>query len=139
MLNASYPNNISDSCSISAEDTKLLLISGIPKSYHASNLRNFFSQFVESSKFSCFHYRHRPDIVGIEPTTEIDGTKFLKSIKLVAKSKTTCCAIFSIYGKYIKELFRLYSGLNWPNENDDVPLELKCTLHLLDHATVERK
>ncbi|CAH8470542.1 unnamed protein product [Schistosoma curassoni] len=138
MLNASYPNNISDSCSISAEDTKLLLISGIPKSYHASNLRNFFSQFVESSKFSCFHYRHRPDIVGIEPTTEIDGTKFLKSIKLVAKSKTTCCAIFSIYGKYIKELFRLYSGLNWPNENDDVPLELKCTLHLLDYATVEQ-
>ncbi|CAH8457050.1 unnamed protein product [Schistosoma rodhaini] len=138
MLNTSYPNNISDSCSISVEDTKLLLISSIPKFYHASNLRSFFSQFVEASKFSCFHYRHRPDIVGVESTTEIDGTQFLKSIKLVAKSKATCCAILSIYAKYIEEFFRTYSGLNWPNENDDVPLELKCTLHLLDHATVEQ-
>ncbi|CAH8440046.1 unnamed protein product [Schistosoma turkestanicum] len=138
MFSASYSYHTNDSDSTSVEDIRLLLISSIPKFYHASNLRNFFSQFVESSKFSCFHYRHRPDIVHIESTTEIDGVQFLKSIKRVTKSKTSCCAIFSIYEKYIKEFFRLYNGLNWPSVNDDVPLELKCTLYSLNDATVEK-
>ena len=36
------------------------MIFNIPSSYHASQLRNFFSEIVESSGFENFHYRHRP-------------------------------------------------------------------------------
>ena len=38
------------------------MIFNIPSSYHASQLRNFFSEIVESSGFENFHYRHRPMI-----------------------------------------------------------------------------
>ena len=36
------------------------MIFNIPSSYHASQLRDFFSEIVESSGFENFHYRHRP-------------------------------------------------------------------------------
>ncbi|XP_076369388.1 G patch domain-containing protein 3-like [Tachypleus tridentatus] len=38
------------------------VVNNIPSVYHSSDLRNFFSQFVETSGFECFHFRHRPEI-----------------------------------------------------------------------------
>nr|CAX75845.1 nuclear receptor, subfamily 0, group B, member 2 [Schistosoma japonicum] len=136
MGDRSYSKDLVDLHSLPVKNAKLLLITDIPKHFHASNLRNFFSQFVESSKFLCFHYRHRPD-VSFVGTSEVDGVQLLSYIKQFTKSKSTCCAVLSVYDEYVSEFFRLYSGLNWPNENDVVPLELKCTPHLIKHATQE--
>jgi len=41
------------------EDDCILLVSNIPQNYHSYDLRRFFSEYVENSKFVCFHYRHR--------------------------------------------------------------------------------
>ena len=38
-----------------------VLISNIPACLHTSDLRKFFSDFVETEKFQCFHFRHRPE------------------------------------------------------------------------------
>ncbi|XP_013774775.1 G patch domain-containing protein 3-like [Limulus polyphemus] len=38
------------------------VVNNIPFVYHSSDLRNFFSQFVETNGFECFHFRHRPEI-----------------------------------------------------------------------------
>ncbi len=37
------------------------IINNIPPFYHAANLRSYFSQFLESGGFQCFHFRHRPE------------------------------------------------------------------------------
>lgn len=37
------------------------IIGNIPFEYRSSDLRNYFSQFVESRGFDCFHFRHRPE------------------------------------------------------------------------------
>lgn len=37
------------------------IINNIPGSYHSSHLRDYFSQFIESDGFDCFHFRHRPE------------------------------------------------------------------------------
>uniref|UniRef100_A0A3B5MPY6 G-patch domain-containing protein n=1 Tax=Xiphophorus couchianus TaxID=32473 RepID=A0A3B5MPY6_9TELE len=40
-----------------------LAISNIPVAFHSADLRNYFSQFIESGGFHCFHYRHRPEVL----------------------------------------------------------------------------
>jgi hypothetical protein len=39
------------------------VIANIPSRYHSADLRHYFSQFIESGGFDCFHHRHRPEIV----------------------------------------------------------------------------
>ncbi|RDD40704.1 G patch domain-containing protein 3 [Trichoplax sp. H2] len=38
-----------------------VLIGNIPEKLRSADLRAFFSQFIESNGFICFHYRHRPE------------------------------------------------------------------------------
>lgn len=40
--------------------TMHLIITNIPEDLHTSDLRNFFSEYVETEAFICFHFRHRP-------------------------------------------------------------------------------
>ncbi|CAH8830529.1 unnamed protein product [Trichobilharzia szidati] len=109
--------------------TKVILICGIPKCFHASDLRMFFSQFVESSKFACFHYRHRPD-VEVEAGTELDGPKLLKCIKQKSRSTATCCAVLLVFEEHVDEFFRLYNCANWLDPND-IPLDSKCNMYVV--------
>ena len=37
------------------------IVGNIPPFYHAVDLRNYFSQFLEPGGFKCFHFRHRPE------------------------------------------------------------------------------
>ena len=46
-----------------------VLISNIPASLHTSDLRKFFCDFVETEKFKCFHFRHRPEKGRISEST----------------------------------------------------------------------
>ena len=39
------------------------VVRNIPKSFHSSDLRNFFSQLIEEKVFLCFHYKHRPEVI----------------------------------------------------------------------------
>ncbi|XP_072033929.1 G patch domain-containing protein 3-like [Amphiura filiformis] len=36
-------------------------VTNIPSEFHSSDLRNYFSQFIEGKGFVCFHFRHRPE------------------------------------------------------------------------------
>uniref|UniRef100_A0A8C2XIS7 G patch domain containing 3 n=1 Tax=Cyclopterus lumpus TaxID=8103 RepID=A0A8C2XIS7_CYCLU len=51
-----------------------LAISNIPVALRSADLRNYFSQFIESGGFQCFHYRHRPEVLR-EP--EVSGEPVL--------------------------------------------------------------
>lgn len=41
-------------------DSIFILIENIDLDLHVADLRNYFSNFIESNGFICFHYRHRP-------------------------------------------------------------------------------
>lgn len=62
-----------------------VLILNIPSHFHAADLRNYFSDFVESQKFSCFHFRHRPQSELIE--------SWRKSYPFLVTSNPLCCLV----------------------------------------------
>ncbi|CAL8089483.1 unnamed protein product [Orchesella dallaii] len=41
------------------------LLHNIPSTFHTSDLRNFFAEFIHAEKFDLFHFRHRPQTVNI--------------------------------------------------------------------------
>lgn len=48
------------------------ILSNIPADFHSADLRNYFSQFIESKGFSCFHFKHRPETKQREKEKEKD-------------------------------------------------------------------
>uniref|UniRef100_UPI0037E7CA1F G patch domain-containing protein 3 n=1 Tax=Semicossyphus pulcher TaxID=241346 RepID=UPI0037E7CA1F len=106
-----------------------IAISNIPVTFHSADLRNYFSQFIESGGFHCFHYRHRPEVLRESEVTETtecgDGeeeggsskppeadqeTKQTSEKKKTAKS---CCCIVSVHAKDADRFVRMYSGNHW--------------------------
>jgi len=83
------------------------LIGNIPASFHASDLRNYFSAFVEEELFSCFHYRHRPQVITINNTRlEVDGNQ--------SCVKQARCSLVSFVRDNIRESFvRKYNRKYW--------------------------
>ncbi|XP_013873287.1 G patch domain-containing protein 3 [Austrofundulus limnaeus] len=110
-----------------------LAISNIPVVFRSADLRNYFSQFIESGGFRCFHYRHRPEVLreseGIESTTgttttvcggdEPSGTESeapestTKSSSLSTPAVKSCCCIVSVGAKDADRLIRMYAGNHW--------------------------
>jgi hypothetical protein len=75
-----------------------VLISAIPKSFRSADLRNYFSLFVETKAFRCFHFRHRP----------------MPSSSTNAVSVSQMCFV-QIYNKRLNEFIRLYHRKHWIN------------------------
>ncbi|XP_061633874.1 G patch domain-containing protein 3 [Phyllopteryx taeniolatus] len=105
-----------------------LVISNIPVAFHSADLRNYFSQFIESGGFVCFHYRHRPE-VHREPLScgdsEEDADKSSGSdraapaaaddncSKKTKQAAKTCCCVVSVHDKHADRFVRMYAGNHW--------------------------
>ncbi|XP_017293660.1 G patch domain-containing protein 3 [Kryptolebias marmoratus] len=110
-----------------------LAISNIPVAFRSADLRNYFSQFIESGGFRCFHYRHRPEVLrepeGTEPPAACGGdgredesssaspeheapgpTESGSSSAPAAKS---CCCVVSVRAEDADRLIRMYAGNHW--------------------------
>ncbi|XP_007559661.1 G patch domain-containing protein 3 [Poecilia formosa] len=113
-----------------AERLVYLAISNIPVAFHSADLRNYFSQFIESGGFHCFHYRHRPEVLrepeGSEPAVDQDGEKASsvspephESTQRSCVSKTvavrSCCCIVSVHAEHAERFIRMYAGNHWVN------------------------
>ena len=83
------------------------IVNNIPQTYHSSDLRNFFSQFIETKGFKCFHFRHRPEkqISTKSPETENEV-------------KTFCC-VFRTVSERLDNLIRLYNKKHWLDKHGD--------------------
>ncbi|KAM4579584.1 G patch domain-containing protein 3 [Odontesthes bonariensis] len=104
-----------------------LAISNIPVAFRSANLRNYFSQFIESGGFQCFHYRHRPEVLresaGPEPAVCGDGEEgSSKSSEPDASTKSgseskqaarSCCCIVSVHAKDADRFIKMYAGNHW--------------------------
>ncbi|KAG8177578.1 hypothetical protein JTE90_011744 [Oedothorax gibbosus] len=92
--------------SILKTDGIFVIINNIPKDYHASDLRNFFSTFVETGAFICFHYRHRPEVQ--KPINESANTQE----KELSRRVTNCC-IVKVNSDRVKEFIQKYDNEHW--------------------------
>ena len=84
------------------------IVNNIPNSYHSSDLRNFFSQYVETKGFNCFHFRHRPE-KQIRPNQSDEKQNVIK---------TFCCVFRTTDGR-LNELIKLYNKKHWLDKNGD--------------------
>ena len=95
------------------EGLSYVLVGNIPSKFHSVDLRSFFSQFIETEKFECFHFRHRPEVlkrkIDIETAKKDDTDDFMKG-------KTTCCVV-RLKKENIQELLENYDGENWTDRN----------------------
>ncbi|ESP00950.1 hypothetical protein LOTGIDRAFT_207744 [Lottia gigantea] len=108
------------------------VINNIPAFYHSVDLRNFFSQSVESGHFQCFHFRHRSE----KQTTEKEENSKETSLQNVNKSessKTTCCVIRLTRHNFYY-LCQKYNNNNWLDKNGDI-LSTTCHMSQIQFST----
>ncbi|XP_053183477.1 G patch domain-containing protein 3 [Scomber japonicus] len=99
-----------------------LVISNIPAAFRSADLRNYFSQFIESGCFRCFHYRHRPEVLkeseGQNPVcdgSEESSSKPPESDRGTKKQqavKTGCCVV-SVQAEEAERFIKMYAGNHW--------------------------
>ena len=109
------------------------MISNIPSSYHSSDLRNFFSQFIESGKFECFHFRHRPEI---KRPKECNIPNNLLNINIKENLTNTKCCITKIKKENFDELIKLYNRKHWIDRNEE-SLSTLCCISVLKNTKNE--
>ncbi|KAG7242221.1 hypothetical protein INR49_024267 [Caranx melampygus] len=102
-------------------------ISNIPVAFRSADLRNYFSQFVESGGFHCFHYRHRPEVLRESVATEntvsgdneesssvsTETNQVTKTSPAKKQAARSCCCIVSVHSKDADRFFRMYAGNHW--------------------------
>ncbi|XP_030074308.1 G patch domain-containing protein 3 [Microcaecilia unicolor] len=85
-------------------------VGNIPARFRSAQLRNYFSQLVESDGLVCFHYRHRPERRPGSP--EVGGT---------------CCCLVAVRPGREQQLFRMYAGKRWVDEEGN-GLPSRCVI-----------
>lgn len=111
-----------DRSSIKESEGEYLLIGSIPGLLNSSDLRSFFSQYVERDAFVCFHYRHRPETFRLRPQlqarAEKEGTTREEqdlSDRTISEPQRaqTCCCVVKIRLGLAAEFIAHYHGKHW--------------------------
>lgn len=97
---------------VSTEDYVYVLVSNIPQTYHSSDLRNYFSQFLERGLFDCFHFRHRPEKLKCRS----DATTVNQSD--LVPVETRCCVV-KLKKCHLHELITMYNRKCWLNRQGE--------------------
>jgi hypothetical protein len=91
-----------------------VLVGNIPSKFHSVDLRSFFSQFIETEKFDCFHFRHRPEV--LKRKIDIENGDNSELTNDFIKGKTTCCVV-RLKKENVKGLLEIYDGENWTDKD----------------------
>lgn len=90
------------------------VVNNIPVKFRSADLRNYFSQFIESGGFLCFHYRHRPEVrVKPEKPSEEEEEKEEGEKQSEIKAEASCCCVVSVKDKEATRFVKMYSGNQW--------------------------
>ncbi|XP_056115442.1 G patch domain-containing protein 3 isoform X2 [Rhinichthys klamathensis goyatoka] len=111
-----------------SEEATYFVVNNIPGRLRSADLRNYFSQFIESKGFVCFHYRHRPEVrvqfpaaeAGVsERTEDLDGPG--------GKHPGLCCCVVSVRSQESDRFMKMYSGNQWIDSKGNC-LRRKCLI-----------
>uniref|UniRef100_A0A915ARD0 G-patch domain-containing protein n=1 Tax=Parascaris univalens TaxID=6257 RepID=A0A915ARD0_PARUN len=97
-------------------DPSYALIRNIPNTFHSKDLRRYFSDYVENGKFSCFHFRHRPEIQRANDDSEVDTSE--------SALKQRCCCVVRFTNANDRNTFiRNYHMKLWSDSRgNEIPL-----------------
>ncbi|ELT87104.1 hypothetical protein CAPTEDRAFT_150255 [Capitella teleta] len=109
------------------EDAVFALVGNIPHSYHASDLRNYFSQFIETNGFLCFHYKHRPapnESQSSPHSTSTSGKSVnsLSDSNSMERDKRKCtskCCLVKVKSSRMDNLLKMYHRKRWLDANGE--------------------
>ncbi|XP_053467209.1 G patch domain-containing protein 3 [Ictalurus furcatus] len=104
------------------------VVNNIPVKFRSVDLRNYFSQFIESGGFLCFHYRHRPEVrintaeaenaqrqtqKRTEEEEEEEEEEDGGEKKSEVKAEASCCCVVSVRGREAERFVKMYGGNQW--------------------------
>lgn len=103
------------------------IIGNIPSQFRSADLRAYFSQFTEKKGFTCFHYRHRPQVA--MATTDGSEDK---------NEKNDCCCIVKVDPNMIDEFLHLYNNQPWELANGEL-IEGSVKINLAEEDSIKSK
>ncbi|CAL8107802.1 unnamed protein product [Calicophoron daubneyi] len=113
------------------EEVRFVFLSNIPKDYHASDLRNFFSQFIEPRKITCFHFRHRPEIQASHANS-VKSSELLECVRSRRRDPSRLCCFLTLKNEYVASFLNTYHLAHWLNVKDEIPLSDQCVLRSIE-------
>lgn len=99
------------------KNSKFFLIGNIPESFRSANLRSYFSQYVEKKSFSCFHYRHRPELVKRKDGSEAEATSLQSLQSKGSRHVTSKCCVVAVKSKFGDDFLKMYQNKNWAHHD----------------------
>ena len=105
------------------------IVCNIPSTFHSSDLRNYFSEFVETNNFACFHFRHRPqsEVLSLRPPTTPNSSAQQKTLPKIFESNPLI-GIIKFASLHLATKFkRKYQFQNWVDDKDDT-LATRCII-----------
>ncbi|XP_016106001.1 G patch domain-containing protein 3 isoform X2 [Sinocyclocheilus grahami] len=109
-----------------SEDETFFVVNNIPALFRSAELRNYFSQFIESKGFACFHYRHRPELrVQGAGYTAVSSASSGRSAE--GKAAGSCCCVVSVRSRESDRFVKMYSGNHWIDSKGNW-LRRKCLI-----------
>uniref|UniRef100_L7M093 Putative tick transposon n=1 Tax=Rhipicephalus pulchellus TaxID=72859 RepID=L7M093_RHIPC len=107
------------------KNVSYVIVNNIPKLYRSADLRNFFSEFIETSGFDCFHFRHRPEVQQKKSASTSQSDRLRKDDNSATTRKTTTCCVVRVLTDRIDELLRMYDKKHWIGR-DGQTLPTRC-------------
>ncbi|XP_037512904.1 G patch domain-containing protein 3 [Rhipicephalus sanguineus] len=108
------------------KNVSYVIVNNIPKLYRSADLRNFFSEFIETSGFDCFHFRHRPEVQQKKSASALQSDRLRKDDDVSATTrKTTTCCVVRVLADRVGELLRMYDKKHWIGR-DGQTLPTRC-------------
>ena len=95
-------------------DILYVIVNNIPKEYRSADLRNYFSQFIESGGFECFHFKHRPEVQKVVRREQSNEHSTLQN-----QCKSTQCCVVKLRSCKYDEFSRMYNKHHWLDKRGD--------------------
>ena len=110
------------------EETTIAILN-IPRSYGSGDLRRFFTTFVESSRFKCFHYKRRPRQKLQNSVAKLLNTQKVHPIPsaVIDGSSLTNCALVKLSKRDVGDFKNAHQRQNWFGKNE-IELDTECYL-----------
>ncbi len=107
-----------------SKEVTFFVVNNIPAGFRSVELRNYFSQFIESKGFACFHYRHRPELrvqsaVNTGFSERAGGSE--------GKAAGSCCCVVSVRSRESDRFVKMYSENHWIDSKGNW-LRRKCLI-----------
>ena len=111
---------------MSKDESNLVIIFNIPPHFGASDLRRFFTTFVEKEAFECFHFKRRPEnkFVGFSRKSFL-GEDISESDSEIQKDVQNCAIARLSRRRDLEAFVEYYHMKHWTDRNHE-DLSRRC-------------